>query len=139
MGAPPLRKHESRVILHQSQRPPAAAEVDFSSLQLEFPIKALPTFTIERTSWAPKPANPPNLPFFVERTDVGDSLPVYTDFKGGGTKVVTIVRKVKGDVHKLKADMEQVVGKEVQIKNGKLVVDGHYRKRLKIWLTALGF
>ena len=139
MGAPPRKKNNSMVIIHQSQRPPAPAVIDFSSLGLEFPVKQIPEFTISRTSWSPKPATPPQLPFCVDRTDIGDQLPVYVDYKGAGTKVVTILRKVKGDVAKFKSEMEKVVGKEVQIKNGKLVVDGHYRRRLKVWLTALGF
>jgi glycerol-3-phosphate acyltransferase PlsY len=34
----------------------------------------------------------------VERTSTGHHFPVYTDFKGGGTKVVTILRKISGDI-----------------------------------------
>lgn len=39
----------------------------------------------------------------------------------------------------LKSEMEKVVGKEVSIKPGKLVVDGNYHMRLKKWLIGLGF
>ena len=49
-----------------------------------------------------KPANKPlgtleDLPFSVERTHTGN-LPVYTDFRNGGSRKLTVVRKVFGDV-----------------------------------------
>lgn len=34
----------------------------------------------------------------IERTTVGGHFPVYSDFKGSGTKVVTILRKISGDI-----------------------------------------
>ena len=40
-----------------------------------------------------------DLPYFVERTALGKSLPVYTQYKGGGTQASTIVRKIYGDVN----------------------------------------
>jgi large subunit ribosomal protein L49 len=139
MGAPPVRKRPTVPTVHASQRPPAEATIDFSVLGLEFPLQFTPQFVVARKAWSPKPETTPDLPFQVERTHVGDSLPVYTDFKGGRTKIVTILRKIKGDIPKLKIEMEKVVGKEVQIKPGKLVVDGNYHRRLKVWLTGLGF
>ena len=36
-------------------------------------------------------------PFLVNRSKTGN-LPVYLDYKSGRTKVVTIVRKIEGDV-----------------------------------------
>jgi len=34
----------------------------------------------------------------VERTKVGQWLPVYTDIRTGRTKLITLVRKVSGDL-----------------------------------------
>eukprot|EP01039_Chlorochromonas_danica_P006010 gene6009-6620_t len=139
MGAPPAKRIPNPPFLHASQRPPAPADIDFNALNLEFPLTRDTKFVIARTAWSPKPEVEPNLPFAVERSHVGGALPVYTKFKGGRTKVVTRLRKVKGDVEKLKAEMEKVVGKEVYIKPGRLEVDGNYNRRLKTWLTGLGF
>lgn len=88
--------------------------------------------------WAPKPATPPQLPFEVERSAF-DLIPVYTDYKSGGNKVITMLRKCKGDIEILKEEMEKVCGSEVEVRPGKLVVNGNHVKRLKTWLTGLGF
>ena len=94
---------------------------------------------IKRTKWTPPPKTLPTLPFVVERTLIGSSLPVYTDFKGGNTKVITMLRKCSGDIDLLKSEMEKVTGQTVTIRPGKLTVNGNYHARLKIWLTGLGF
>lgn len=36
------------------------------------------------------------LPYFVGRTPVGRNLPVYIDYKNGGSRVITIVRRIDG-------------------------------------------
>jgi len=116
--------------------------IDFSTLGLRYPIAddMLSNLKNKAFFWSPPPSElPKGLPFIVERTGVSGSLPVYTDFKGGGTKVVTILRKCKGDIGQLKEDMEKVVGREVDVRPGKLVVTGNYNRRLKRWLMGLGF
>ena len=48
---------------------------------------------------AGKPAPPgvqPDIPFRVVRSRYGN-LPVYLDYKSGGSRVLTIIRKVEGD------------------------------------------
>ena len=76
----------------------------------------------------------------VERSSTGNHLPVYTEYKGGGTKVETILRKISGDVESLKAELEKVVYPEpVDVRAGKLVVRGNYVLRVKKWLLGLGF
>ena len=37
------------------------------------------------------------LPYFVGRTPVGRNLPVYIDYKNGGSRVITIVRRIDGN------------------------------------------
>jgi hypothetical protein len=64
---------------------------------------------------------------------------VYTDYKGGRTKVITILRRCSGNIDILKQEMEKVCGCEVQVCHGSLKVDGNYRLRLKKWLAGIGF
>ena len=97
-------------------------------------------FTVESRGWAPPPEVTPILPFRIERAGVSGGLPVYTDFKAGRTKRVTILRKCRGDILLLRDEMEKVTdGVEVRIRPGRLEVDGNYEKRLKKWLIGLGF
>jgi len=145
-GPRPWKKRGMPVAIHASQRPAEIADIDFSGLGLKYPAKYTPASIIPRTKWTPPPTPAADgslptdgLPFVVDRTTVSRSLPVYTDFKAGGTKVVTILRKCRGDVKILKDEMEKVVGKEVIVRPGKLVVDGNFSSRLKSWLVGLGF
>jgi len=39
----------------------------------------------------------PDVPFLIKRSKM-NNLPVYTDHKGGGTRHITIIRKIKGDL-----------------------------------------
>lgn len=135
----PFKKRDGYKVVHATQQPAQKAGIDFTSLNLKYEIKEIPKFVVQKHCWSPKPEVPPALPFMVDRTDIGLSLPVYTDFKHGRTKVVTILRKIRGDVNVLQQELEKVVGKPVTVRPGKLVVDGNYHRRLKIWLTGLGF
>lgn len=74
----------------------------------------------------------------VERSSAGQ-VPVYTDIKGGGTKVITILRKCSGDINALREDMEKVVMGEVEVRPGKLIARGNHSALLKRWLMGLGF
>lgn len=137
-GTKPPRKWKTPTAIHASMRPQLAVK-NLDELDLVIKPSIDPNVLIPKTTWSPPPKEIPNLPFVVERTGVGLSLPVYTDYKAGRTKVVTILRKCKGDINLLKSEMEKVVGKPVRIMPGKLVVDGNYSRALKIWLTAIGF
>lgn len=126
-------------MLHAAQRPAEPSDINFNELDLKYEVKLPESFVIQRHCWSPKPSSSPNLPFDIERTTIGLSLPVYTEFKAGRTKVQTILRKCKGDIDILKSEVEKVVGKPVLLRPGKIVIDGNYHRRLKIWLTGLGF
>jgi large subunit ribosomal protein L49 len=138
-GSRPLKKRNNPIAIHASQRPEDPLPASFKELGLKYEPTVVPEIVVSSTTWAPPPKSIPDLPFVVERTVVGSSIPVYTDYKAGGTKVVTILRRCKGDITILKSEMEKVVGKKVDIKPGKLVVDGNFSKRLKVWLLSLGF
>lgn len=46
--------------------------------------------------------------YFVERSETGN-IPVYSDLKGGGNKTVTEIRKVRGDIIKLRNDLQEIL------------------------------
>ena len=134
----------TRGIVHGSQKPAADASIDFGELGLRYVPSKKPDKVLNKTFWTPPPSagEKPvheDIPFAVDRTLPGKSLPVYTDYKGGGTKVVTIVRKCRGDMQVMKEEMEKVCDRPVTIGLGKLTVDGNFHGRLKMWLTGLGF
>lgn len=135
----PFRNRNGRPVVHASQKPAETADIDFTALGLKYEMKSIPEFVVNRHAWSPKPENPPNLPFMIDRTEIGMALPVYTEIAGGGTKKLTILRKIRGDVSELVQEVEKVVGKPVLVKPGKIVVEGNYHRRLKVWLTGLGF
>lgn len=118
-----------------AERPPQTANIDYEALNLKFPMKLPVKFVVGH--WAPKPEVTPSLPFEVERSAY-DTIPVYTDYKNGG-KVITMLRKCKGDIEVLKEEMEKVCGTAVEVRPGKLIVTGNFSKRLKTWLIGLGF
>lgn len=72
------------------------------------PLKYAPTYTppgFLPNGWsAPPPAEAraslpcAQTPFQVERAGPGQWLPVYTDVRKGRTQLVTLVRKVSGDL-----------------------------------------
>jgi hypothetical protein len=135
----PWKRRDSRPVIHAAQKPAERADIDFSNLGLTYELKETPKFVIERHAWSPQPTERPQLPFMVDRTEVGLSLPVYTDLKDGDTRVITIIRKIRGDVLVLKAEVEKVVGREVELRPGKIVIEGNFHRRIKVWLTGLGF
>ncbi|KAG2377824.1 hypothetical protein C9374_008909 [Naegleria lovaniensis] len=80
-----------------------------------------------------------DLPFHVSRSAYG-SLPVYLDYKNGRTKTITIVRKIKGDLNKLKDDISKITGEEVTLRAGdQLEVKGNHARILRLYLRAVGF
>ena len=60
-----------------------------------------------------------SLPFNMTRTTKGNQLPVYQLAKGGGTKHLTRLRRLSGDLTALKDDLTKALGVEGGYKNGK--------------------
>ena len=133
-----MRRRNAIPIIHASMRPAHEHNIDFSQLGLTFPLTH-PIDNLTKTGWSDPPKERPRLPFYVERTHVGASIPVYTEYKGARTKVITILRKCGGDIGALKDEMEKVCEAPVLVRPGKLMVEGNYVMRLKKWLTGLGF
>jgi hypothetical protein len=136
----PFRRRNGREVIHASEKPPEIQEIDFNAIGLKYPLTVEQPKTIGDHYWSPRPeTRPDHLPFFVERSHPGDALPVYTDLVSSGTRVITILRKIKGDIGELQSEVEKVVGKEVALRPGKIVIEGRYKRRIQMWLTGLGF
>ncbi|KAJ1877993.1 mitochondrial large ribosomal subunit, partial [Kickxella alabastrina] len=48
-------------------------------------------------------------PYFVRRTRF-QSLPVYSKVKNGGTRKLTMIRRIDGDIEALRTDINQMLG-----------------------------
>ncbi|KAL1915880.1 mitochondrial 54S ribosomal protein mL49 [Calcarisporiella thermophila] len=79
-------------------------------------------------------------PYFVERTR-SKSLPVYTDYRNGGMRVLTLIRKIEGDVGRLCEDLAKDLPTTVNVNKttGHVVVKGNYVREVREWLTQRGF
>lgn len=98
----------------------------------------------------------------VARTEKGQQLPVYTDFRNGRTRVLTLVRRCSGQpqvcgtvwwracwaglsshrvVHQVLArELKKVCGHtDVEVRQGRVEVKGNYRREVKEYLAGLGF
>eukprot|EP00002_Diphylleia_rotans_P014006 TRINITY_DN2725_c0_g2_i1.p1 TRINITY_DN2725_c0_g2~~TRINITY_DN2725_c0_g2_i1.p1 ORF type:complete len:124 (+),score=25.41 TRINITY_DN2725_c0_g2_i1:51-422(+) len=78
--------------------------------------------------------------FHVSRTAYGKGLPIYTEFRNGGTRKLTVIRRLSGDVDAFVQEMQKVIGPvKVEKKIGSLVVTGLRSREIKLWLSSLGF
>ena len=83
--------------------------------------------------------NTEHIPFQVERTKSGN-LPVYKDYKEGGNRKLTIIRKITGDPFLMAEELKKVTSNsEVTIKVGSIVVTGFHKQNVEVWLQRLGF
>ena len=86
----------------------------------------------------PHPPAPHTRVQFTRSRTLG--LPVYTDIKNGGTRVITIVRRYTGDAHALAAELGRVLGgRHVAVCTGRLEIEGNHTAQVKTWLAGLGF
>ena len=68
-------------------------------------------------------------------------MQVYSDFKNGRTKQVTILRNIRGDIEAVEKGLREVCGEDQEIarKMGRLEVKGDHRRAVREWLAGLGF
>ena len=82
-----------------------------------------------------------SLPFEVKRTQFGH-LPVYTEYRNGRGRILTLVRRIEGDggalAEKVKAFLPSS-DVSLNATTGHLVVNGNHQRTLRYYLTALGF
>ena len=67
-------------------------------------------------------------------------MPVYSDFKLGGSQKRTVIRNISGDLFAFKEELSKVVSNSpITEKMGRLEVSGIHTSKVKLWLTRLGF
>lgn len=79
--------------------------------------------------------------YFVART-TNKGLPVYSEYKNGGTRLLTIVRRIEGDSNALIKDLNTDFPEAVVSLNQKtqhVVIKGHHVNEIKEWLISKGF
>ena len=65
---------------------------------------------------------------------------MYTDFRSGRTRELTIVRRIEGDANVLAKELYKVTGgAKVEVRPGRVEVAGVRAKEIKTWLAGLGF
>eukprot|EP00299_Pterocystis_sp_00344_P008237 c3041_g1_i1.p1 GENE.c3041_g1_i1~~c3041_g1_i1.p1 ORF type:complete len:161 (+),score=33.62 c3041_g1_i1:30-512(+) len=118
---------------------PRAPSLDSIRSQLTFPITDPLPRAPTPSGWEPPLGNTQHLPFEVRRTE-SQLLPVYSDYRNGRSRNLTIVRKIFGDAQALKNDLSLVCGGARVIERpGRLEIVGDYRKPIRLWLKRLGF
>ncbi|TNV75398.1 hypothetical protein FGO68_gene16241 [Halteria grandinella] len=105
-------------------------------LPLKFKLHPLPT---PDTTFAEPLGLVEELPFNIERTHKGN-VPVYTDYRVGGMRKVTVVRKITGDIDEFKMELAKVVSNApIEEKMGRIEINGMHSDKVKLWLRRLGF
>ena len=116
-----------------------AADVRAAPPQLKYPMRhAMPAGT-GPTGFAAPLGGTDHLPFRVARTRTGN-LPVYSDFRAGGSRRVTVLRRFHGSGSELATEVRALLpGADVALHPGRVEVGGFHVRELKVWLMRLGF
>lgn len=78
------------------------------------------------------------LPFFVKRS-ASDNLPIYVFKKNNRTLAFTVIRKIRGDVKELKAQLEVLTrSRVVEEPGGVLQIHGNCRNSVRRYLEGIG-
>ncbi len=65
---------------------------------------------------------------------------MYTDYRVGGMRKVTVVRKITGDINEFKTELSKVVSNApIEEKMGRIEISGLHSDKVKLWLRRLGF
>jgi len=134
---------------------------DTSIPEPKYPPVFDPPGGILRNGWSAPPSSlpeeendfvMPEYPFSIQRTKNKPNgavgfLPIYSDFRIGGTKVTTIVRKVIGDKSLFIKEMGIAIGMDekklkesVRIRaGGNIEINGPHGGPIRKWLIGLGF
>ncbi|GAA5838647.1 hypothetical protein JCM3766R1_001551 [Sporobolomyces carnicolor] len=86
----------------------------------------------------------PEPKYFVPRSQFGE-LPVYSDVRNGGTRVLTVIRKVHGDVTELHKDLvttflgATTTDSFTKPQTQQIVIKGDWVREVKEWLAHRGF
>ncbi|GAA6048640.1 hypothetical protein NBRC10513_000684 [Rhodotorula toruloides] len=88
-----------------------------------------------------KEGQQPELTYFVPRTSFGE-LPVYTDYKQQGRRVLTVIRKTRGQLTDLQHDIRKYIPEShpyIRPAAGALVLRGNWAREVKEFLWSKGF
>ncbi|BGP29231.1 54S ribosomal protein img2, mitochondrial [Rhodotorula toruloides] len=116
-----------------SPAPAASAEPEASSALSKDPAGG---FTKPK-----KEVQQPKLTYFVPRTSFGE-LPVYTDYKQQGRRVLTVIRKTRGELTDLQQDIRKYIPEShpyIRPAAGALVLRGNWAREVKEFLWSKGF
>jgi len=82
-------------------------------------------------------------PYFVNRTEVSGSLPVYLDRRGSGRQqILTIIRRIDGDLEALRKDLANAFPNTKSLVNHhakQVILKGHLEREIKLYLRDRGF
>ncbi|KAL2917102.1 hypothetical protein HK105_203166 [Polyrhizophydium stewartii] len=117
---------------------PARAKTSYANLPKVPVQKSRLVAPLEQLEVIPKEL----LPYEIKRRERSGWLPVYSEFRNGKTRKMTLVRDVRGDIGQLKRDLGTFIPEErIQIKAGgtKLEITGDYISEIRGWLTQRRF
>ncbi|CAG8677947.1 3026_t:CDS:2 [Acaulospora morrowiae] len=86
-------------------------------------------------------------PYFVHRTK-NKSLPVYSDFRNGKSRILTVIRRIEGDIQALRNDIRKEVFPydtpinsmiSINHTSNQVVIKGNYVFKVKKWFINKGF
>merc|ERR1712083_899736 len=60
------------------------------------------------SGWFPPTATPDSHPYFIRRTR-WHNFPIYKEIRDGGTRKITVIKKVEGDMWALDADLRHFI------------------------------
>lgn len=81
-------------------------------------------------------------PAYTIKRTTNKGLPVYSEYKNGGTRLLTIVRRIEGDSNALIKDINADFPEAVVSLNPKtqhVTIKGHHVNEIKEWLITKGF
>ncbi|XP_015680825.1 39S ribosomal protein L49, mitochondrial [Protobothrops mucrosquamatus] len=98
------------------------------------------------SGWRPPQDLPPDLSYFVRRSRM-HNVPVYKDTSYRGSRKMTIIRKIEGDIWALENDVKgfltelsgQTPATQVNENTCSIRVKGYFEQELKTWLMDKGF
>ena len=145
---PPKRVLNAQIQEAKLRRRPSQTRLSIqspNSLNHIPPTSPFPSASSSESEVSTAPSDITKLPYFVQRVHPSGQLPIYTDFKGHRTLKLTRVRKISGDVHRLRREIKEYLGIEqdkdcaVNAVTGHIVVKGHWKGELDTFFVSKGF
>ena len=121
---------------------------DWKYVERLLPLKVVPEPTPKSeypSTWQPQSEDAKNFPYFVARSR-NHMMPVYLKVYGRGSKRITSVKRIQGDIWLLEQELrkflqsEQIrpIRSQVNELSGAIYFHGDYVNAIKYWLTKRG-